>query len=430
VFMSYQDGFEMKKIPVILAAILLFTFWQTAKSYSQVKSSETNVVSLAKEQWREDLKFLARELPRRHKNAFHTVSREQFEQAVEELNTTIPTLQEYEILVGIRRIIAMVGDAHTDLEPPKTFNRYPLTLSWFGNDLRVLRTIAEYKRALGTLVVGIGGLSLVEATARINNVIPRENEQFLRFRNTGLINLAEILYTLKISSDLKRAKWTFEDAEGNQFSLDLEAVSPDAKIEWLSTLKSVPFNRQRLDELMWVTALPESQTVYLNLKAYPDAGTFRRVAEETFKLIDSTQSKRLIIDVRQSNGGDFIKFRSHLLKELKSRPNFRKPNSLFMIIGRGTISAAMVNAIDMRKELNAILVGEPTGSKPNSYSENDGLTLPNSRLQVSYSTRYYKLQEKDTPALMPDKLIEPVWEIYTAGRDSAMEWILAQPLFK
>ena len=149
-----------------------------------------------------------------------------------------------------------------------------------------------------------------------------------------------------------------------------------------------------------------------------------------FKLIDSSQAKRLVIDVRQSNGGDFFKFRSHILKELKNRSQFLQPNSLFLIIGRGTISAAMVSAIDMRSEMKAILVGEPSGSKPNSYSENDEFTLPNSRLEVSYSTRYYKLQDKDTPSLMPDKLIEPAWELYTAGRDAAMEWILAQPLAK
>jgi hypothetical protein len=85
---------------------------------------------------------------------------------------------------------------------------------------------------------------------------------------------------------------------------------------------------------------------------------------------------------------------------------------------------------DRADGLKAVLVGETTGSKPNNYSESDELTLPNSRLKVSYSTKYYKFQEKDTPALMPDKLIEPVWELYTAGRDTAMEWILAQPLPK
>ncbi len=223
-------------------------------------------------------------------------------------------------------------------------------------------------------------------------------------------------------------QWTFEDAEGKRFSLDLEAAPSGAKVEWLSTLKQVPLNRQRSDELMWFTALPDSQTVYLNLRVYPDADTFKRVSEELWKTIDSSSSKRLVIDVRQSNGGDFMKFRSYLLKELRERPAFRKPGSLFAIIGRGTISAAMVSAIDLRKEMGATLVGEPSGSKPNSYSENNEFTLPNSHLQVSYSTRYYKLQDEDTPSLMPDKLIAPAWETYTAGRDPVMEWIAAQPL--
>jgi hypothetical protein len=73
-------------------------------------------------------------------------------------------------------------------------------------------------------------------------------------------------------------------------------------------------------------------------------------------------------------------------------------------------------------------VAELNAAIPYNYSESDELTLPNSRLKVSYSTKYYKFQEKDAPAVMPDKLIEPVWELYTAGRDAALEWILAQPL--
>ena len=85
----------------------------------------------------------------------------------------------------------------------------------------------------------------------------------------------------------------------------------------------------------------------------------------------------------------------------------------------------MVNAIDFRKETNAILVGEPIGERPNSYSENDEMTLPNSRLVVSYSTRYYKFLEEDAPAVQPDKRIDPNWADFQAGRDPVIEWILS-----
>jgi hypothetical protein len=87
----------------------------------------------------------------------------------------------------------------------------------------------------------------------------------------------------------------------------------------------------------------------------------------------------------------------------------------------------MVNAIDFRKETNAILVGEPIGERPNSYSENDEMTLPNSRLVVSYSTRYYKFVDEDVPAVLPDVRIDAAWPDFRAGRDAIMDWILTRP---
>jgi hypothetical protein len=58
------------------------------------------------------------------------------------------------------------------------------------------------------------------------------------------------------------------------------------------------------------------------------------------------------------------------------------------VIGRNTLSAAMTNAADFLKETNAILVGEPTGARPNGWQEKGQFTLPNSHLVVSVSTRY------------------------------------------
>ena len=115
---------------------------------------------------------------------------------------------------------------------------------------------------------------------------------------------------------------------------------------------------------------------------------------------------------------------------LRENSNLRKPGGLFVITGRSTQSAAVVNTVDFRKEMNAIVVGEPTGGRPNGYSEHGEFQLPNSHFVVSYSSRYYKFQDQDTPAVMPDKLIEPDWQSYKAGRDPVMDWILAQTLPK
>src|SRR5687767_15070890 len=109
------------------------------------------------------------------------------------------------------------------------------------------------------------------------------------------------------------------------------------------------------------------------------------------------------------------------------RSAINQKGRLFVVVGRATFSAAMVNAIDFRKQTNAILVGEPIGERPNSYSENDEMTLPNSRLVVSYSTRYYQFVDEDVPAVLPDERIDPSWADFRAGRDAVMDWILSRP---
>jgi hypothetical protein len=116
-----------------------------------------------------------------------------------------------------------------------------------------------------------------------------------------------------------------------------------------------------------------------------------------------------------------------MVEPIKKRAALNQKGRLFVIIGRATYSAAMVNAIDFRKDTNAILVGEPIGERPNSYSENDEMTLPHSRLVVSYSTRYYKFVDEDVPAVLPDTHIETAWVEFQAGRDPVMEWIMQQP---
>jgi hypothetical protein len=73
-----------------------------------------------------------------------------------------------------------------------------------------------------------------------------------------------------------------------------------------------------------------------------------------------------------------------------------------------------------------MLEGEPTGARPNSYSEHGELRLANSRLQVSYSTRYYRFGTDADTAVVPDEHIEPTWGHLRAGRDPVIEWILLQ----
>lgn len=131
--------------------------------------------------------------------------------------------------------------------------------------------------------------------------------------------------------------------------------------------------------------------------------------------------------MQRNGGGDFTKVREILLPPIAKHPVLGAKGHLYVLIGPSTFSAAMTNAIDFRKDANAILVGLPTGALPNSYQEGSEFTLPNSKLVVGYSTKYYKFQESDTPGVIPDQRVEPTWAAYRAGRDLALEWVMAQP---
>ena len=410
---------------VAMAAILALLFCNCLMTTSGKEQEVIKPTTLTKEQWRQDLQFFAKELPKRHKNAFHNVTREEFERMVAELDASIPSLQDDQIAVGMLKITAKVGDAHTYVHLPQPIKVYPLALYWFGNDLHVIAAAADSERALGARLVRIGDLSTDEVMTRMRSIICQaENEWLIMNSSATDITLAAMLHSLGIVPDTDRAKFTFEDDEGKQFTLDLQPVTTTGpiKLKGLPATKEPPLYRQKPAEKFWFTYLEDSQTVYVNFRGYAALG---ENVKKLFDFIDRHPVKKLVIDVRQNGGGDFFEGRKHLIQPLKQRSSVSQKGRLFVITGRGTASAALANAIDFRKELNAILVGEPIGERPNSYQERKDMKLPNSGIVVSYSTQYYKFLDEDVPAVMPDKRIDPDWQNYKAGRDPVMEWILS-----
>lgn len=278
---------------------------------------------ISKVHWQEDLRYFARELPKRHKNLYHATPRERFERAVAELDAAIPSLQDHQIIVRLHQIGASVGDGHTGVHISPSFGIYPISVYRFGDGLRVIAARKEYESALGTRVVKIGGLGIDDVEARVRTCFPsaeNENEWYVMSTSPAFIVRPEFLQALGIVPDVAAAPFTFEDDQGRQSTLEIKAVPvPPAtggvvSLGLLPAAKAQPLYRQKQGEPFWFTYLPE----------------------------------------------------------------------------------------------------------------NDEMTLPHSRLVVSYSTKYYKFLDEDVPAVMPDKRIDPDWTEWQAGRDPVMDWILSR----
>jgi hypothetical protein len=384
-------------------------------------------LSMSKLEWHEDLLYLAAEIPRRHKNAFHSITREQFERAASELDAQLPTLDDAQIALGLSRLAAMIGDGHTRVLWHWSYNPVPLRLFWFGNELRVTGTTAEYQRALGARVVRIGKATLAEANLKAQPFIHQgENEWFVKSESASFLAYPALLHAIGLAPDAEHAAYTFEDAKGKRFTLDLPTMAAVARPVWMSAVSRMPLYLLQPSEPLWQTYLPDSQTVYFNFKSYPSRSVFQKFADGLFTFIDHYPVRRLVVDLRQNGGGDFTRGRDFIISEIKKRPAINRRGHLYVITGRWTFSAGMTNATDFRNETAALLVGEPTGGRPNNYQENREFMLPHSHLKVWVSTRFYKFQAKESPGVMPDQRIDPDWASYRAGRDPVMEWILRQ----
>lgn len=388
-------------------------------------------LNLTKEQWREDLRFLAAELPKRHKNAFNLISRERFEKSVAELDAKIPASSNEEIVLGMSRIASRIGDGHTGLSWGARFPRVPLRLYWFGKELRVAEVAKEFPRLNGARVLKIGGEPVEKIYERSREYIaPNESEQFVLDTSVSLFTRPAFLKIIGAARANDRATYEFVDLQGKKFSRSMRAISASEKREYIKPYKTAPLYLQQPGEPFYYEYLNDAKIVYVNFRWYPRRARFREFSKKLFDFIDANPVEKIVFDLRQNGGGDFTRGRDFFIKPLKEREKFQTRGRLFVIAGRETYSAGMTNTADFRNDLKAIIVGEPTGARPVGYMENRGFSLPNSHLPVSYSIEFYKFSETDTPGILPDKLIEPDWNSYLNGRDKALELILAYPKTK
>ena len=390
-------------------------------------ASRNTTTEVTPEAWRNDLRYLARELPGRHVNAFHTVSRESFAAEVSRLDAAIPRMNGDEVLVGFMRIAALIGDGHTHLDLPPSFLRYPVELQWFGDELRVIAAQSPYYAAVGARVLAIGSTSASDLMERTTQLVPRgENDGRTRLTATMHFTSPEVLHGLDVITDRENAPFALELATGERVTVTISPAAFRGFSTWrMSTGEKPPLHLQRLEEPWWTEFLPADQTVYFSFTGYPPAAEFRERTDTLARLLDESHARRLVIDVRRNQGGDLDRFRRLFLPVIKSRPAINRKGGLFVITGPGTFSAATINALDLRNEANGILVGSPTGMRPNHYGEHAEFRLPNSAFRVSYSTQYYRFGADTDSAVVPDQQIEPTWAEFRAGRDPVMEWILA-----
>lgn len=434
----------MKKRQLLATALLALVMAPiSGPGGAQPAAAPAPIPQLTAEQWREDLRFMAAEMERRHANLYHHVSREAFAAAVADLDSRIPTLQRNQIIVGMMRIAALVGDGHTRIEPRKDdrfgFPSLPLKLYLFEDGLYIRAAAPAHAALVGARIEAIGGVPVAEAIRRAAELASRENEMGPRLYVPLYLNMPDILQALGLAETRSEAvltlrrgnrRWTARVPAGAvdprwPADTDISLVTPEGWVDarrapqplWLQA----PLDLHRLIEL------PERRAIYaqLNMVADVEGETLTRFGTRIRERAQATNPRAVILDLRLNTGGGGH-LRNGFVRELIRTED--EDTRLYVLTWRGTFSASQFILNDLDRLTSAVFIGEPAASSPTGYGDSYRSIMPNSRITVRTSIVYWQEGQNRDRWTWVDIAAPLSFADYAAGRDPALEAALSGAL--
>lgn len=383
--------------------------------------------------WKEALDFLTRELPKRHKNLYDTIREADYQSSIQSLKKDLSGLESYEIKVRIAKIVASVGDAHTSVNIPVNY-LCPLEFYWFSDGIYPINTSKSDEVLLYKKITHIDGMEIEKVVETLSSIISHENQSYLKSMLPKYLPGIELLYGLKIAHDLNGLNFTFQDEKGN---LEEWFVNSYPFHEYLEQLQAnrinipsakLPLYRKNSAQYYWMEYIEEAKTLYFNYHSCKEMASesVENFGKRLMHFIENNAIEKLVIDMRNNTGGNSTLL-DPFIDELKKCSKINQSGKLFVILGRDTFSSALLNVYSLKNKTKAILVGEPSGGKPNCYGEVQHFTLKHSGLTISYSTKYYHLIEDDfMPSLLPDVEKKLTIQSYIDQGDPCMEYLLRE----
>lgn len=368
-------------------------------------------------EWAEDLDRFVEIIVTRHGSPFHHTPEARFRREVERVRTALPALSGAQAALEFRKLAAMIGDGHTSVSQARGRPYLPIEAYWFEDGIRLVGVAEAHRTVLGARLVAISDLPVTEVVERLRPYVPQgESPWSFRYVAPFLFAELDVLDDAGIGSGSSRS-FTFETADGGRQTIMLTAANTRRALLGGSR----PFWEQAPNEDFRRVPLPDG-SLYVNWRSY------ERLPEETAALLAAMElerPRRLIIDLRDSGGGDFNIGRD-FIRRLADLSWLNRPDRLFVLTGRRSFSAAMTNAADFRKLTRATLVGEPPGAAPNNWQEVRFFHLPHSGLRVGVSTVYYEFLPGEQ-TVYPDLFIPPTPSDWGGEFDAAVMHILGLP---
>ncbi|MCI5107231.1 MAG: hypothetical protein MRY76_10995 [Pseudomonadales bacterium] len=383
--------------------------------------SEEEVVA-----WQQDLAVYRNQIQALHIDPFHSLDREAFLEEIAAIEQSLPSINRDELLLALMRLTRRIDDGHTSLPLwSLEMKSLPLQLRLFGNQVYVIGTTDEHAQLLGARLLSINGVDAARITEQFSSLTPfSENPYSTAVRVADYMVKAELLHGLGFSDSVDQLSARFE-LQGQALDRTLTtSVSPELSRQ-LTYLEEELFQPMAsVNDALWFGASADGQTVYIRFHAYTSHEAMEKLATELYEFVTARQSRNVIIDLRDNTGGDFF-VGLKLAQALVLADSIDWLGGVYTLIDNVTFSAAMSNASQFARILNARLIGEPSGARPSGYQDMGQFMLPNSGLEVTYSKRLYRFGDSQAEALIPETQLSRSIDDYRNNNDRQLRWILA-----
>jgi hypothetical protein len=412
--------------------------------------------------WTHDLDAIIDDIERIHPNAFTKIDRRTWLAATIHLKSELPNLTEEQRMVRAMRLVASLGDGHTQLEPntPAFSLWYPVRVYEFSDGVFITSAFGKDADLAGAQLLEAADHPIAFVLAEARALMGADNSWCLR-ENLFAFHDAALMKGLGFTDDQGALRVRVKLSSGRivdrvlvpRVADDTRFARADATMDWrfvsevfgpplgspadwttaYTGLKAAAFRTDdptRPPHLMYrrpfvARSLPRANAYYIQINNIQDmqgeslVEFFRRAMRE----VDSAKPARLIVDIRYNPGGDGSKVTA-MIHELIKREDSRPWGHLYVLTGRKTFSAAVMLLQAFIDHTEVSVIGEPAGAGPDSYGDATTIDLRRGRLHVS--TLYHKLDDigerpdftpVDVPALFS-------FADYAAGRDPALDPIL------
>ena len=386
------------------------------------------------QKWQLDLDYLVSEIKRLHVDMYHHVSEAEFTNKVHSIRKAINTSGDQQIVFEFMSLLGVLGNGHNLIIPAwgkyGSFTQLPMQFYWFSDGLYIVDAEQPYAHLVGYKVTHFGETLAEKALDLVGKINARDNDMQQLWLAPYYLGLPQVLSGLNIVEDAVNVTLTLRPPDGKEQTVTPKAHAMTfAGFPKLPALKSASYQRglSRNNEPYWYENIVDKQLLYVQFNDVRDDSelSFAEFNDELRQLIMTQSIEHLVIDLRHNSGGDG----SILPPMVATATLFEalKPDGkLFIIMGRNTFSAGHDLLVDLTRFTHPILVGEPSGTRPNAIAEAGWFNLPYSQQTGIISSQFHQKSSAEDHRiwLAPDLPVSLSSAAYFNGQDLALDAVL------